>query len=644
MNALIDWIPLLLVAAVFIWIWDYPKTDETARTVVALVCMASGVSYLYWRLTGTVFGHDDKTLTSQIWVFTVWLVEVLAYLEITVFLLIMSRYRDRNPESLSFQYEHYPSVDIFIPTYNEPIDVLEKTIIGAKYIDYPNKTVYILDDGRREWLQNLCKDYGVEYITRYENSHAKAGNMNNGLKQTSGDFIAIFDADFVPYHSFLKQTVGFFRDPSVGIVQTPQHFFNKDPIQINLSIADEFPDEQRLFFDEMATSRDAWDAAFCCGSCSIARRSALDKIGGFPTASITEDLLTTSTMLRKGYKTIYLNKKLSQGLAADSIKGFFVQRQRWCQGAIQCMYLPEGPLGPGLTWLQRVLFFPISWLTMYPTRFMLVVIPLMYFYFNLPPLYFTNAGDLIFYQLPMFMAFFLNMRWMVNGKYVPIVSTAASIFASVRMIPTIIFSLFKPFGKGFKVTPKGSDAVGERGADMTTFWVIFATIILTAAGMAINVVPEYAVIEKDGFFPVGVLWALFNIILLVVAAMLCFEGARPRSEERFVINEPSDIYVKGVKYSVNLLEASVSGCRIKLNEGYQIEKNQLISINISGVGRVKIKTVRVSNGEVGCLMELDSYQRELLIAKLFSGYYDNAVYTVRNHVSLFRKIWNRGFK
>ncbi len=91
----------------------------------------------------------------------------------------------------------------------------------------------------------------------------------------------------------------FFEDPTIGIVQTPQHFFNKDPVQSNLSLKTVWPDEQRLFFDEMAASRDAWDVSFCCGSCSIARRSAVEEIGGFPHDSITEDLLTTLALLNR---------------------------------------------------------------------------------------------------------------------------------------------------------------------------------------------------------------------------------------------------------------------------------------------------------------------------------------------------------
>ncbi|MFW8643997.1 glycosyltransferase [Rhizobium beringeri] len=131
------------------------------------------------------------------------------------------------------------------------------------------------------WLKAYCEEKGAIHVTRPDNSHAKAGNMNNGLKVSSGDFIAIFDADFVPYGHFLRRTLPFFSDATIGIVQTPQHFFNTDPVQTNLGLENIWPDEQRLFFDEIAPSRDIWDVSFCCGSCSIARRKAIDEIGGF---------------------------------------------------------------------------------------------------------------------------------------------------------------------------------------------------------------------------------------------------------------------------------------------------------------------------------------------------------------------------
>ena len=166
--------------------------------------------------------------------------------------------------------DQLPSVDIFIPTYNEPFEILEKTIIGALCLDYSNFKLWVLDDGRRPWLKDFCETKGVGYLTRPDNAHAKAGNINHALTKTDADFVAIFDADFIPQRNFLMRTIGFFSDPKIGIVQLPHAFYNHDPMQANLALRKALPDEQRFFFEAVMPSRDGWDAAFCCGSNSVA--------------------------------------------------------------------------------------------------------------------------------------------------------------------------------------------------------------------------------------------------------------------------------------------------------------------------------------------------------------------------------------
>lgn len=635
-----EYVPGLLVLAFFLWAWDWPRTNNAARACVAVLCVALGANYLVWRITNTVFVPGASVL-DQAWLLFVWVAEFLVFIEVCIFFLIMSRTSNRSPQADAYEVINdgwSPSVDIFIPTYNEPLDVLEKTIVGAKNVDWPNKNVWVLDDGRRDWLHDYCREHNVGYITRKDNSHAKAGNINNGLAKTSGEFVCVFDADFVPFKNFIRRTVGFFRDPAIGIVQTPQHFYNKDPIQTNLCIPEDVPDEQRLFFDEMANSRDAWDAAFCCGSCSIQRRAALEAVGGVPTESITEDLLSTLVMLRKGYRTIYLNERLSMGLAAESIHGYFTQRERWCRGAIQSLYLKEGPLGPGLTFLQRVLFFPTSWLVQAPTRIMLVFVPIMYLIFGYLPFHFTGIDQLLLYQVPVILAFFFAMRWFVGGKYIPFLNISTSLFTSFRMWPVIVTSLIKPFGVGFRVTPKGSISAAGRVAEKYTFFVILVYIMLTLLGMFINVVPEWGVVKFDQFFPVAVFWCLVNIVIMLITGLICFEGPRYRKEERFTINEPVEISAQGGNYRGMLKDLSVSGCRIELDTDVPCRD---VRVNIPEVGWVAIELVRSGQGIVSGKLTYVSGQRDLVIAKLFSGKYSNAISEVRDYIGTAKKILNR---
>jgi cellulose synthase (UDP-forming) len=641
-----DYIPLMLVSSFFLLVWDTPRHQSKTRQMVCLIPVLLCVQYLSWRLFSTVWTENDGIAWAQSWIWGVWGFEILAFIEVAIFMLIMSRTNTRSEQADALHMpDPLPEVDIFIPTYNEPFDVLEKTIVAAAAVDYPHKTVWVLDDGKRDWLRTFCQETGVRYLTRPDNLHAKAGNMNHALAHAQGQFIAVFDADFVPSRQFIRRTLGFFNDPAVGIVQTPQHFYNKDPVQTNLGLMQIYPDEQRLFFDQMAASRDAWQAAFCCGSCSIMRRQAVDAIGGIPTQSITEDLLTTLVMLRKGYQTIYLNERLSMGLAAESIEGFFVQRERWCRGAIQSLFLPAGPMGPGLSLVQRILFFPTSWLTQYAVRLMLIAIPLAYLLLGWLPFHFTDAADMVFYQLPVFLSFFLAMRWLVGGYFSPLVSGPAGLFASFRLAPTVVASLVKPFGKPFKVTPKGSDAVHGRQVDFFSLGLILLCMVLTLLGLLINVVPELAVVPYDEFFPIAMFWSLLNIVTLGLAALLCFEGPRLRKEERFLMAE-SAIAHDGESYvTVDIVDVSLDGCKLALPQNnHGIFKTGTASLMVQGVGRVMLHPVRQKDGHLAATFEYSSKaQRHAMICKLFSGRYSTVPTKGSSTRQLISHLWEKTF-
>ena len=208
-------------------------------------------------------------------------------------LLFLSRTRDRSADAdanagwLENEARH-PPIDVLICSYNEEQSILERTIVGALAMDYRNFRVFMLDDSARGWLKDLSARLGCHYIARPDNRDAKAGNINHALKLLARlphppEFIAILDADFVPAPRFLKRAMTLFRDQTIAVVQTPQHFINPDPIQINLGATRFWPDEQRYFFDVVMPAKDAWSAAFCCGTSSVIRMGPLMSIGGFPT-------------------------------------------------------------------------------------------------------------------------------------------------------------------------------------------------------------------------------------------------------------------------------------------------------------------------------------------------------------------------
>ena len=159
----------------------------------------------------------------------------------------------------------------------------------------------MLDDGRRAWLRDLCEAHGVRYVTRPDNRDRKAGNHNHALTVSTAPFIVSMDADFVPFPNFIYRTIGFFRDPTVAVVQTPQCFYNADPLRKNLGLVKYLPDELAFFYRVMQPGRDAWDAAFYCGSAALLRRQALLDIGGFVTVTDIEDQATAVKLLSQGY-------------------------------------------------------------------------------------------------------------------------------------------------------------------------------------------------------------------------------------------------------------------------------------------------------------------------------------------------------
>lgn len=640
---LATFIPLMLVAVFWLLVEPALKRERNAhRTLIAALAAGFGLRYMGWRLFRTVLPAEGVSTAHFWWIVLVFVVEVLAFTEVCLFLLIMSRTNTRDKEADAYEKDmfRHPTVDVFIPTYNEGLDVLEKTIVGAKHLDYPSFKIWVLDDGRRVWLRDFCAEKNVGYMIRSDNVHAKAGNLNNGLAETSGELFAIFDADFVPARNFLRRTVGFFiHNEDIGVVQTPQHFFNKDPIQSNLYLDKVWPDEQRLFFDAMAPCRDSWDAAFCCGSCSIIRRAAVDKVGGIPTSSITEDLLTTLVLLTVNYRTVYLNEKLSQGMAAQSIEGYFIQRARWCRGGIQCFFVKEGPLrAKGLSFFQRVLFTPYGWAIQPVTRMMMVTIPIVYLWLGVAPLHYTTAADIFSYQIPMLAMFTMTMLWLAPRKYVPLISTAVGVFGMFRLLPVVISSFIKPFGEPFRVTPKGQGS--KTGVDWPILTAASVLVLLTLSGMMINLVAEYRVLGTMAFFPYALVWSAVNVLLLVVCLLACFDSPRRRREERFFLDEPTT--VNGV--SCEFRDISLGGCRIAHSEGKRVvEKGDVVEIPIAEVSVPLKAEVKNSNArEFACeFIDIPSPQRDELIGKLFTGRYDNAVREIDSVGSVIASLFRR---
>jgi cellulose synthase (UDP-forming) len=236
---------------------------------------------------------------------------------------------------------------------------VQDTVLAALSMDYPRDRfrVYVLDDGRRPEFKAFAEAAGALYITRTDNKHAKAGNLNNALGLTDGELVCIFDADHIPTRAFLQVTVGWFQaDPRLALLQTPHHFYSPDPVQRNLRTVKDVPDEGALFYGVVQPGNDFWNAAFFCGSCAVIRREALKETKGFAGETVTEDAHTALKLQRRGWNSAYLDIRLASGLATERLALHIGQRARWARGMIQIFRVDNPLFGPGLSLAQRLCY------------------------------------------------------------------------------------------------------------------------------------------------------------------------------------------------------------------------------------------------------------------------------------------------
>jgi cellulose synthase (UDP-forming) len=598
-------VPNLVVLGALLLVSGLGTNRSTlARTIVVVIVTAVTVRYLWWRWNNTL--ADDWVSLQGIYVLACFAFELVVSADRVLGLIVLSRSSDRRREAdegaawaRAQPAESLPSIDVLIPTYNEEPEVLERTIVGATSLDYPNFTVWVLDDGRRSWVADLAAAKGARYLTRADNAHAKAGNINAALRETAGELFLVLDADFVPRTHTLWRLVGFLRDPRVACVQTPQYFFNKDPAQTNLGLADRWADDQRLFFDVIMPSRDAWGAAFCCGTGFLMRRSAIEAIGGgIPTESICEDMLTSMELKRRGFETIYLQEELCIGLAPESVRAFFVQRQRWARGQIQILLLRRGVFGPGLPLFYRLLFLPGYWMLQLPARLIYVLVPIIFLLFGLAPLIARDLSALIGYLGPTLIGSIGLMWWLARKCYFPILTDANALFLALRVAPASLLSLIKPFGVPFAVTPKGTAARGQ-GSDRVIFYICLGLVGATILGLAINAFNDWRVIDDRATLAFASFWAVVNCLIIGVAAMIAREAPRYRAHERFSLGLSARCVVGAEPTPCRVVNLSPGGAFVRFGNYPLPQPNTDLQLSIAGVGNATGTIVRTSGDGAG---------------------------------------------
>ncbi|MEO1145035.1 MAG: glycosyltransferase [Cyanobacteria bacterium J06638_22] len=522
-----------------------PRPQDWSRVVVVSILGVVTVRYLLWRSLSTL--NLDSPLNG---VFSVGVLalELLMMSGAVIQFFLILRVRDRRPEAdvytqavLSGTYA--PSVDVLIPSYDEPYFVLRRTIIGCQAMDYAQKRIYLLDDTRRPEIRQLAQELGCHYLTRPDNRHAKAGNLNSALPQTTGDLVVVFDADFVPTRNFLTRTVGFFQNPKVGLVQTPQSFYNIDPIARNLGLEDVLTPEEEVFYRQVQPIRDGAGGVICAGTSFVVRRAVLEAIGGFVTESISEDYFTGIRIAAQGYQLVYLDEKLSAGLAADNIAAHALQRLRWARGTLQAFFISSNPLTiPGLTPIQRLAHLEglLHWFTSI-SRVGYLLIPLAYSFLDLLPVKATTAEGLYFF-LPFYLLQLTVFSWLNYRSRSALLSDIYSLVLCFPLAVTVVQVMLDPFSSGFKVTPKGT--VSDR---YTFNWKLalplIVFLILTAISLWLNLsnspVDSVAPNGQDPSTTQGVgivlFWTIYNLIVLSIGLLILLDVPRPSAYEWFAL-------------------------------------------------------------------------------------------------------------
>lgn len=583
--------------------------------------------YVIWRFTDTIapLGWTADALAS--WAFAI--LEGLTVLSSSFAFLILSRVKDRSPEVDRnkgwWQPGRPPRTDIFITTYNEQLDVLERTIIGAKAMLFPNLRIFVLDDGRRSWLRDLCERHRVGYFTRPDNAHAKAGNINHALvrraqDRDAPDFVAVLDADFVPHTDFAERVLALFHDPTVGLVQTPQHFFNPDPIQHNLGISTAYPDEQRHFFDNVEPARDAWGIAVCCGTSSMARVEALEAIGGFPTESVTEDFLLTLRLAENGWKTVYLNEPLTEGLAPEGLQEYIVQRGRWCLGMMQIVRNVYNPFGSHkLSLIHRLSIFDslLYWTTTFPFRLASIICPLLYWWLGITVVN-ASVTDIIVYYLPYYIAVMAVLNWLSKGLFIPVVNDVAQLIAAWPITRACALGLLTPGPHRFSVTAKGGDRT-KVIVQWPMMWPFLLFFGLTFGGLVVNLTSDFmfnnAASAGDGM-AVVMFWTVYNLLVLLVAIAACIERPRPNRPMRQIV-EPVTLLVAGEEHRGWLVNLGVGGARVSGPSG--LPTGALGKLRLPIIGEVEARVIAPTLDGYRIGFTPSEEQRERLIARLYTA-------------------------
>ncbi|MBV9491819.1 MAG: UDP-forming cellulose synthase catalytic subunit [Verrucomicrobia bacterium] len=536
--------------------------------------------YFFWRTLYTIEFNDWPSFTCALILYGAELYGILVFL-LGNFINVNPITREPAPLP---PVDELPTIDAFIPSYNESPAILEATLMAALQMRYPQEKlkVYLCDDGgtdqkcqsgseeskaaarkRRRELTALCETLGAHYLTRPKNRAAKAGNLNEAFKRTTGDLVVIFDADHMPTEDFLEKTVGFFsQDEKLFLVQTPHFFVNPDPVEKNLGTFFQMPSENEMFYRAIQKGLDFWNAAFFCGSGAVMRRRHLEITGGLSGDTITEDAETALTLHAKGYHSAYVSTPLLSGFAPETMGAFIKQRIRWAQGMVQIFLLKCPLLIRGLTFPQRLCYFNSCFFWFFPfSRLVYLVAPTALLMFGLR-IYAANWQTFTAYVVP-YMIAVLNVSHYLYGKFRwAFMSELYELLQSVYTIPAILSTILNPRAPQFNVTPKGETLSRDFISPLSTPFYILALINFATIGVGIHRLLQAP--TRDDFYPIAItlFWAVVNSTMLLTALGALLERKQRRATPRMPALINTTLLMNETALPCRVIDLSLGGCKL----------------------------------------------------------------------------------
>lgn len=566
------------------------------------------ILYLLWRTFYTV--PLEYGVLSAVVGIALLVVEILGMLE--AFVHYFNMYRIENHEVPEAPHEEFPDVDVFIATYNEPVDLLYKTVNGCVHMKYPDKNkvhIYLCDDGKRQEVRELAEQMGVGYIDREDHEGAKAGNLNHAMSVTNSPLIATFDADMIPQNNFLMVMVAYFVDQElknreleekdrikIGFIQSPQSFYNPDLFQFNLFSEGRIPNEQDYFYKDVQITRNKSNCVIYGGSNTLISREALNDVGGFYTKSITEDFATGILIQKKGYQCFAINTVLASGLSPTTLRSLINQRVRWARGCIQTGRKMHLILSRNMSFSQKANYLASIWYW-YASwkRLIYIMSPILFAAFGVIVVKCTLVEVLIFW-LPMYISSNACLKMMSrNIRTTKWTNLYETVIFPYMLIPVLLETLGISMKK-FKVTKKGGNKDDEKNI---LHAVPHAILILLSVIGIVNCVRWTFDTGRIDYFVI-LFWLILNLYNLVMSLFFILGRKAVRNAERQSVSMSCGVRTAYEEEQGTTIDISESGISVLLKHAMDIDEKETVELTLDD-GRyhaeIAAQVVLVQNSE-----------------------------------------------